>query len=156
MDYEPISVALKFAFLGVLYLFLFWIVTSARRDLRLNRVGPDPDGSPFDPTGRVGGPGMRDAWLIVERSGELDPGSRYDLFGGLSLGRSADADVSFNDRYASGIHARIYSRGGLYFVEDMESTNGTLLNGRPIAGEHEVGDGSVIEIGDTAFRIEIE
>ena len=37
MDYEPISVALKFGFLAILYLFLFWIAVSARRDLRANR-----------------------------------------------------------------------------------------------------------------------
>lgn len=155
MDYEPVSVALKFAFLAVLYLFLFWIATSARRDLRRNLGGAGVDDSPFDSTGPVGG-GTRDAWLIVESGAGLDPGTRFDLFGGLTLGRSAEADVSFEDRYASGIHATLYSRGDRYFVEDLGSTNGTLLDGRPVSGEQELRDGSQIEIGDTRFRIEIE
>ena len=37
--------------------------------------------------------------------------------------------MQIEDRYASGIHARVFSRDGRYFVEDMSSTNGTLLNG---------------------------
>lgn len=156
MDYEPVSVALKFAFLAVLYLFLFWVATSARRDLRRNEVGGGTSVGAFDPTGRAGGGGTRDGWLVVERSEGIATGTRYDLFGGLTLGRSGEADVSFDDRYASGIHARLYSRGDRYFVEDLDSTNGTVLDGRPVSGEREVGDGSVIEIGDTRFRIEID
>lgn len=157
MDYEPVSIALKFAFLAVLYLFLFWVATSARRDLR--RTGAAEDGivGAFDPTGRAGGGGgTRDGWLVVERCDGIAAGTRYDLFGGLTLGRSGEADVSFDDRYASGIHARLYSRGDRYFMEDLGSTNGTVLDGRPVAGERELGDGSVIEIGDTRFRIEID
>ncbi len=157
MDYEPISVALKFAFLGVLYLFLFWIATSARKDLRRNSDVAGSAGASFDRLGSgSAGPAARDGWLVVETSEDLEPGSRYDLFGGITLGRSAEADVSFTDRYASGLHARLYSRGDRYFLEDMDSTNGTLLNGRPVIGEAELIDGSRVEIGDTAFRIEIE
>lgn len=157
MDYEPVSVALKFAFLAVLYLFLFWVASSARRDLGRTRGTAISGVSPFDPTGRSGGAGgARDAWLTVERCPGYEPGTRFDLFGGLTLGRSADADVSFSDRYASGLHARLYSRGDRYLVEDLGSTNGTLLDGRPVSGEQAVGDGSLIEIGDTRFRIEVE
>jgi len=155
VDYEPVSLALRFAFLGVLYLFLFWIATSARRDLRLNRSVPGPAHPGLDPTAG-GGTATRDAWLIAERVRDIEPGTRFDLFGGLTLGRSAEADVSFTDRYASGIHARLYSRGDRYFVEDLASTNGTVLDGRPVSGESELRDGSVIEIGDTSFRIEVE
>jgi hypothetical protein len=149
VDYEPISVALKFGFLAVLLLYLFWIAASARKDLKRNQDGaavlePGP------------GRGTRDAWLIVESSPELEPGTRYDLFGGATLGRSGNADISFADRYASGLHARVYPRGDRYFAEDMNSTNGTLLNGGPVGGETELADGDLIAIGDTSFRFESE
>lgn len=157
MDYEPISVALKFAFLAVLYLFLFWIATSARKDLRRNRETGGTGDATLGPSGfGAAGSTARDGWLVVERSEDLETGLRYDLFGGVTLGRSAEADVSFTDRYASGLHARLYPRGDRYFLEDMDSTNGTRLNGRPVTGEEELIDGSRIEIGDTTFRIEIE
>jgi hypothetical protein len=149
VDYEPISVALKFGFLAILYLFLIWVVTSARKDLKRNRGSSDADTAMGS-----GGGASGDAWLIVERSDSLAVDSRFDLFGGATLGRSGDADISFEDRYASGLHARVYPRGDRYFVEDMNSTNGTLLNGAPVVGENELGDGFTISIGDTTFRYE--
>ena len=48
MDYDPISVALKFGFLAVLYLFLLWIARSALKDLR-GTVAPAPDATGFHP-----------------------------------------------------------------------------------------------------------
>ncbi|MGK2954372.1 MAG: FHA domain-containing protein [Solirubrobacterales bacterium] len=154
MDYEPISVALKFAFLAVLYLFLVWVASSARKDLARNRGESDTSRSD-SPLGGGGG-GTQDAWLVVEASDSLAPDTRFDLFGGATLGRSAQADISFEDRYASGLHARVYARGDRYFVEDMNSTNGTLLNGGPLEGEYELADGMKIAIGDTTFRFEMD
>jgi hypothetical protein len=151
LDFEPVSIALKFAFLGVLYLFLFWIASSARKDLKRNTgTSPAPE------TGRRGTRSAPDAWLVVETSDNLDPGSRFDLFGGATLGRSQDADIAFSDRYASGLHARVYARADRYFIEDMNSTNGTLLDGAPVIGEMEIPDGAKIAIGDTSFRFELD
>ena len=72
------------------------------------------------------------------------------------IGRSADADVRIEDRYASGVHARIYSRGASYYVEDMNSTNGTLLNGERLEGEVRLKDLDQIQIGGTEFRFELD
>lgn len=155
MDYDPISVALKFGFLAVLYLFLLAIARSALKDLR-RTVAPAPDATGFHPApafpeAAAGG----DAWLVAERGGGLEPGARFDLIGGLSIGRSKEADVQIGDRYASGLHARVFSREGRFFVEDMNSTNGTLLNGATLHGEAELIDGDTIRIGDTEFRLEV-
>jgi pSer/pThr/pTyr-binding forkhead associated (FHA) protein len=154
MDYDPISVALKFGFLAVLYLFLLWIARSALKDLR-RTVAPAPDATGFHPAPAFGGgPSRGDSWLIAERGGGLDQGERFDLIGGLSIGRSREADVQIDDRYASGLHARIFSREGRTFIEDMNSTNGTLLNDATLKGEAELVDGDVVRIGDTEFRFE--
>ncbi len=155
MDYEPISVALKFGFLAVLYLFLLWIARSARKDLR-RTVAPAPDATGYHNVAPADEPGDGDAWLVAERGGGLRDGERFDLFGGLSIGRSSDADVRIEDRYASGLHARIYTRGGRFYVEDMNSTNGTLLNDASLSGEAELVPGDMIRIGDTEFRFELE
>ena len=157
MDYEPISVALKFGFLAVLYLFVLWIARSALKDLR-RTVAPAPDATGFHPAApRRDVPARdEDAWLIAERGGGLAAGERFDLFGGLSIGRGGDADVRIEDRYASGLHARIYPRAGHYFVEDMNSTNGTLLNDATLSNEAELTPGDTIRIGDTEFRFELE
>ena len=156
MDYEPISVALKFGFLAVLYLFLLWIARSALKDLR-RTVSPAPDATGFHAAPVYDErPRGEDAWLVAERGGGLREGERFDLFGGLSIGRAGDADVNIDDRYASGLHARVYSRGGRFYVEDMNSTNGTLLNDATVNGEAELVPGDLIRIGDTEFRFEPE
>jgi hypothetical protein len=153
--YDPISVALKFGFLAVLYLFLLFVARSALKDLRAT-VAPAPDATGFHPAQGFGdAPGGADAWLIAERGGGLSAGERFDLIGGLSIGRSKESDLQIEDRYASGFHARIFSREGRHFVEDMSSTNGTLLNDAELKGEAELVDGDVVRIGDTEFRFEV-
>jgi pSer/pThr/pTyr-binding forkhead associated (FHA) protein len=153
VDYAPISVALKFGFLAVLYLFLLWIARSALKDLR-RTVAPAPDATGFHHVPAASSPRALDAWLVTERGGGLRAGERFDLIGGLSIGRSAEADVRIEDRYASGLHARIFSRDGRTWIEDMSSTNGTLLNDASLKGEAELIDGDVVRIGDTEFRYE--
>jgi hypothetical protein len=155
MDTEPIAVALKFGFLAVLYLFLFWVSRSALRELRKTGA-PAPEATGFHPIGAGGRAPASDAWLVAVTGGGLPANERYDLFGGLSIGRSGEADVRIEDRFASSIHARIYSRGASYYVEDMGSTNGTHLNGGRLQGEAELADLDEIKIGDTEFRFELQ
>lgn len=155
MDTEPVAVALKFGFLAALYLFLYWVARSALRELR-ETTAPAPEATGFHPVGPGGRAAATDASLVAIKGGGLDAEERFDLFGGLTIGRSVDADVRIEDRYASGLHARIYSRGATYYVEDMNSTNGTFLGDRKVEGEHELSDLDEIRIGDTEFRFELE
>ena len=84
-DLEPLAVALKFGFLAVLYLFLLWVTRMALRDL----AGPPRRGTRPATTRFAGATAdATDAWLVVEQGGGLKQGERFDLFGGISLGRS--------------------------------------------------------------------
>jgi hypothetical protein len=152
-DLEPLAVALKFGFLAVLYLFLLWVTRTALKDLK-GTASPGFETGYHEVVSGVE-PAGTDAWLIVEEGGGLTKGERFDLFGGVSLGRSPDADIRLDDRYASGIHARVFSRSGSYFAEDMNSTNGTLLNSQELHGEAELSPGDKIRIGDTEFTFEV-
>ncbi|HET9154451.1 MAG TPA: FHA domain-containing protein [Solirubrobacterales bacterium] len=156
MSYDPVSVALKFGFLAVLYLFVLVIARSALKDLR-RTTAPAPDATGFHAVPAFSEAPRRgpDGWLVVERGGGLDRGQRFDLIGGLSVGRSKESDVQIDDRYASSLHARVFSREGRFYVEDMNSTNGTLLNGATLQGEAELIDGDAVQIGDTVFRLEV-
>ncbi|MGH2981043.1 MAG: FHA domain-containing protein [Solirubrobacterales bacterium] len=154
MDYEPIAVGLKFGFIAVLYLFLLWIARSALKDLR-QTASPAPDATGLHAAPlRDDGGSTDEGWLVAQRGGGLKAGARFDLFGGLSIGRAGEADVQIDDRYASGLHARIYAQRGHFYVEDLKSTNGTLLNDEALAGEAELMPGDLIRIGDTEFRFE--
>ena len=155
MDYDPISVALKFGFLAVLYLFVLVIARSALKDLR-RTLSPAPDATGFHAAPAfTEAPRGPDGWLVAERGGGLERDQRFDLIGGLSIGRSKEADVRIDDRYASSLHVRVFSREGRFYVEDMNSTNGTLLNGATLQGEAELIDRDAIQIGDTIFRFEV-
>jgi len=156
VDADPAAVALKFAFLGVLYLFLLVVARSALRDLR-GRGGqafaaPDGTGMHAVAGGRVA---ATDANLVVAQGGGLTPGEQIDVFGGVTIGRGADADIRIEDRFASGLHCRVHSRGNSYFVEDLSSTNGTYLNGADLHGEAPLNDMDEIRIGDTELRFEL-
>jgi pSer/pThr/pTyr-binding forkhead associated (FHA) protein len=52
------------------------------------------------------------------------------------------------------VHARIFSRDGHIYIEDMNSTNGTRVNDAELRGEVELIDGDLVQIGDTQFRFE--
>ena len=156
VDAEPIAVALKFGFLAVLYLFLLWVARSALQELRRSsRRRPGGDRLPPGRGRRARRARPTPGWSSSAAAAST-PGERFDLFGGLSIGRSPDADVRIEDRYASRIHARVYAKRSSYRLEDINSTNGTLLNGEQLNGEAELIDLDEVRIGDTEFRFELD
>ena len=64
----------------------------------------------------------------------------------LTIGRKADNTLAIEDPAVSGHHARIVKVQAVFFLEDLMSTNGTAINGRPIT-RHQLRDADVITIG---------
>ena len=64
----------------------------------------------------------------------------------LTIGRKADNTLVIEDPAVSGHHARIVKIQAVFFLEDLKSTNGTAINGRPIT-RHQLHDADVITIG---------
>ena len=62
-----------------------------------------------------------------------------------------DGRLEVPDSRMSGVHVRILRTGGGLQVEDAGSTNGTLVNGDPLAATHALRDGDVVELGQTVF-----
>jgi pSer/pThr/pTyr-binding forkhead associated (FHA) protein len=65
----------------------------------------------------------------------------------LELGRSRDCDLALSAERASRRHAKILGVDGGHAVQDLGSTNGTLLNGAPFTGSRALFDGDVLEVG---------
>jgi pSer/pThr/pTyr-binding forkhead associated (FHA) protein len=155
---DPVAVALKFGFLAVLYLFLFWMARSALKDLR--RGARDVAPSYADATGmHHASAGINDAGggtpkLRVASAAGLRAGSAYDLSEGALLGRGASADIRLEDTFASSAHARLAPQGDVMVIEDLGSTNGTYLNGEPLRGPQPLHVGDSIRIGDSEFTFE--
>ena len=64
----------------------------------------------------------------------------------VTIGRKTDNVFVIEDPAVSGHHARIVKVQAVFFLEDLKSTNGTALNGRPIT-RHQLRDADVITIG---------
>ncbi|MBA2442187.1 MAG: FHA domain-containing protein [Rubrobacter sp.] len=92
--------------------------------------------------------------LVVEDSEVLAPETRFVVRdGSTSIGRSPESDIVLkSDDYASGRHARLTRHGGLLYVEDTESTNGTYVNDRKTVGATPLREGDTIKVGSTTFR----
>jgi hypothetical protein len=161
----PVSVALQFGFLAVLYLFLLWVARSALRDLRRSdhrpaRGAPAIGGIPADATGiysagdGVGAPDGSEARLIVERAPGHTRGMEYDIGEGAVMGRGDQAEIRLEDPFASGRHARLVRQGGIVVLEDLGSTNGTYLNEELVRGPQPLHPGDRVRIGDSEFIYE--
>jgi len=73
------------------------------------------------------------------------------------IGRSPKSDIVLDDPLISGKHAIItVNADGEYMLEDLDSTNGTRVNGKAIAAPYELAPGAVVGLGNTDFTVEIE
>jgi hypothetical protein len=157
---DPASVALKLAFLAVLYLFLLWVVRSAWKDLRRSGDAPapmaaaplaDPDATGLhraDEAVLLGGGPDGEPRLVVEHAAGHPAGIAYSLERGATLGRG-DVEIRLEDPFASTRHARIARQGSVLVLEDLGSTNGTYLNEEPLDGPQPLHHGDRIRIGDS-------
>lgn len=164
---QPVSVALKFGFLAVLYLFLLWVVRSALRDLRgrgggapagLSPAVAAPDATGLHTASTVGQVDLvrRAPRLVVQRAPGHDPGMIYDIDADLVLGRGERAEIRLADPFASSTHARIYRQAGALVLEDLGSTNGTYLNEELLDTPRPLHPGDHVRIGESEFVFEVE
>jgi hypothetical protein len=152
---ETTLLLLKIAFLVLLYLFIWRIVRSAARDLRLPQESMIL--SPQQASALLPQPVARELGrLVVLKSPTLDSGEVVSLDSHpLRVGRAADNDLAVDgDEYASTHHARFEPRRDGVYVEDVGSTNGTFVNGIRLTRERRLAPGDVVRIGETDLRFE--
>ena len=153
-SYEGALLALKIAFLVLLYLFIWRIVRTAAADMRL------PQESfilrPGALTGGAIGQAIRPGRLVVVGGNVLERGEQYELdSAALTVGRSGENDIPIDgDEFASARHVRIEPRRDGVWVHDLGSTNGTHVNGVRIDRPRKLVTGDVIRVGETELRFE--
>jgi hypothetical protein len=152
-----VLLTLKIAFLVLLYLFVVRVIRSAGRE----RQAPSQDSMILTPeaAARAGlrrGAARRSARLVVQRSPSLDEGDEFPVDSApVTVGRGGQNDlVLVGDDFASARHARIELRGDGVWVQDLESTNGTYVNGSRVAGAQRLDTGDVLRVGETDLRVE--
>lgn len=167
---ETVLFAGKIVFLVVLYVFIFCVVRSSTRDLRL--AAPVAGGKRWTMPGATSEEEQEDSrratgavataesevWtLAVLKSPCVPVGAAYALPDETRAlaGRSSDMDILLDDTFVSAKHALFEVSEGSFSVEDLRSTNGTLVNGTAITEATLLKAGDRIAIGDTVFEVRV-
>jgi len=157
IEVQTALLILKICFLVLLYLFIWRIVRSASREVRMPQesfiMGPSQAAAMG--LGRQA-PAAATGTLVTMKSPALDKGARFELNAKtLTLGRGAPNDIRLDDdEFASSHHARVEPRRDGVWVEDIGSTNGTYVNGAQIDRPRKLAPNDVLRVGETDLRYE--
>ncbi len=148
-------------FLALLWIFIFSIISVIRADLFGQKVvskvasanlpnafvtaaGSNPSNAK---------PAEAKATKIVVTAGEKI-GTEIALSGRqLTIGRAGDSDLIVDDEYTSTHHAKLVFINGEWLVQDLDSTNGTLLDGKRVATTTVVPLNTQVRVGQTSFEL---
>ena len=152
---ELLLTAIRFGFLGLLWIFVFAVMSTLRRDLK----------------GASASASSRRADLASNRTTRRDraqkaqPGGIEILDGPLAgatmafsgadivIGRAPDCTIVLIDDYVSSKHTRLRRVDNVWFVEDLGSTNGTWVNRARITNATPLSVGMVINVGRTPVKV---
>jgi pSer/pThr/pTyr-binding forkhead associated (FHA) protein len=153
MSVEPVLLALKALFLVLLYLFIWRVIRSAARDLR---VAPQESFILAPSQLAVEHPAPSGGRFVVEQSKAVKVGKSFEAGPvPLTIGRADDNAVALKgDEFASAHHARIEAQRDGVWILDLGSTNGTFVNGARLDGRRLLHEGDMVQIGDTELRFE--
>jgi len=130
----------RLLFLALLYLFLFGIARTLLRDLRAAARESTTE------LGRL--------VVVASPAGEPAAGTTLSLDAITTLGRDVNNAVVVDDQFVSTDHAVLTFRGRTWYVEDLDSTNGTFVNGARVEGVAPIGYGDELQLGQVRLRLD--
>jgi hypothetical protein len=133
---------LRLTVIFLLYFFLWQVMRVVKNELRAGPAMAMPQSSQY-------------GQLVVASSGQtgIPVGKVFPLSPVTLIGRSTETNVALNDTFLSSEHARLELRGDVWSLEDLNSTNGTYLNGFEVRASTEVNDGDVIRVGRVELKV---
>jgi len=167
---ELTLIFLRFAILGALWIFVFVIVYALRSDLFGQRVRKLPVGDAplgaavVPPPSPV--PERQPAPPTPLLTATADTATRFVVTSGpkkgmavelgrdpLTIGRSSESGLVLRDDYTSTHHARLMLWDSTWMIQDLDSTNGTFLDGRRVTVPTPVPINTPIKVGATTFEL---
>jgi hypothetical protein len=141
---DLLLLALRVLLVVLLYAFLATVLLMLWRDLRQATASREV----ARPVGRL---------VVLQATDDgLAPDAVFPLQTVTSIGRAPGNTITIPDTYASAQHALLAWREGQWWLEDLDSRNGTLLNGTRIGSPTVVSAGDVIGVGHTQLKLELE
>ncbi|APT91607.1 signal peptide protein [Corynebacterium phocae] len=153
-----ILLGLRIGILSLLWIFILVALNAMRRDanraatIPVNQPAPGVSGPVVAPAPRAQKRESARQIAVVEGPYK---GSHMELgvLEELTIGRANDCHFVTGDDYSSAHHSRLFRRGSEWFVEDLESRNGTFVDGFRIDQPERIGVGSNIKMGRTTVRL---
>ncbi|PKI89330.1 FHA domain-containing protein [Actinomycetales bacterium SN12] len=159
---ELVLLLLRIGFLVLLWFFVFGVVYSLRADLfgvRVRKMPASeaaavPAASPAPTPAKLPSSGRLPTHLIITSGPKTGLEVPLGSADSLSIGRSSESGLVIRDDYTSSHHARLSKRGDIWTIQDLDSTNGTYLDGRRLGDKPlQVAIGTPIKVGATTFEL---
>lgn len=166
---DQLLVVLRVCLLALVYLVFLrvlravWVELRAEQDTAAAAVPPQARAPAAQPRPAPGaeaasrGPAPGAAPAPVGRLVIVAPpalvGHSFVLEAETTIGRAPGCGVPIDDAHVSKLHARVFVHEGSWLVEDLGSTNGTLLDGQPVTGPTPVGPGSRVKVGEVVLEL---
>jgi pSer/pThr/pTyr-binding forkhead associated (FHA) protein len=147
---DQLLTALKILLLALIYLFFARVLWAVWSEVR-TPVAATP-GSGKGRAKKKSVPKGSSVFVVIEP--KQHRGRTYTLSNALSIGRLDDNDIIIDDdTFISSHHARIEVRPEGVWVVDLQSTNGSFVNGQRLTGERSVRKGDRIQVGSTVLEM---
>ena len=152
---DSVLTVLKFCLLALLYLFLVrvvWIVAREMRGTPVRVADTPPRPAPAPPPARAN---KRREWRFVVVEPEAERGRAFPVDGEATIGRGGGCGIPLAfDTFVSQVHARAHDRDGNLWIEDVGSTNGTIVNGKKIGQVTKLRKGDTVQVGETLLEVD--
>jgi len=140
----------RIGLVAVVYLFLFLVVRAGYREVRATnsvmKTMPGQAGASVAPR------------LLVLAAGQTpyQVGQEFRLRNPTLLGRDPGSDIVVEDEWVSGQHLRLSAKASDWTAQDMNSTNGTRINGVRLQGTAPLKTGDVLDVGRLRLRFAVD
>jgi hypothetical protein len=146
VSFDVLLLILRVAFLVLLYIFLLAVVKVAWGGLRKSAALREA----------VAAPASLVRLRIVSGDREGLANRTFDLWSSATLGRAPDNTIVLPDASVSAHHAAVRQDRGQWWVEDLQSTNGTAINESWVRSATPCYPGDVIRLGEVLLRLEVD
>lgn len=149
VSFDWFILALRIAFIALIYVFLYKVSQVSLRELMAfgtaastidSQVLPNPSSA---------------LEVIDPAESSFTPGSHLPLDHYTTIGRSRGNSMVLDDGFVSGSHAEVMFDQGSWWVVDLDSTNGTFVNGRRVHTRVPISTGDVLQFGRISLRAHV-
>jgi hypothetical protein len=142
ISYDWFFLVLRLGFVGLLYLFLWQVLRVTMRDLTQAAQQPQKRRS------------NRAKLVVIDPAeSDLNAGASFNIGSKATVGRRTDCTLVIEEPFVSAVHAEIEARNHAWYVTDLDSTNGTFVNGRQVTGTAYIETDDVVQFGRIKFQL---